>query len=220
MPEDPISKTTNLRRRSRTRQRIVDAAIELHSTIGPARTSFSAVARQAGVTRPTLYAYFPDRPSLFAACTGHVMATDPPPDLAGFSAVADPLERLRQALTGMYAYYRRHAARIASLERDMPFMHMAAPPGRTIEGDRARLIQSLAGELSPTGGRPNLIAATVRHALAFATWRSLTQQPGASDLEAVELMVSLVEDASRREATRPEAKRVRSSKGAARRTDA
>jgi AcrR family transcriptional regulator len=33
-----------------TRQRIVDAAIHLHTTIGPANTTISGVAEEAGVT--------------------------------------------------------------------------------------------------------------------------------------------------------------------------
>ena len=206
---------TRQQRRQDTRRRIVDAAIELHSTVGPARTSFSAVAQKAGVTRPTLYAYFPDKPSLFAACSGHVMATDPPPDLAAFSTVADPIERLRQALTEMYAYYRRHAARIANLERDMPSLHLSVPPGRTIEGERQGLAEGLAAELSSSRSRRDLVTAAVRHALAFATWRSLTQPPGASDDEAVSLMLRLVEHATRSDATRG-----RAPKGPAPRTDA
>ena len=197
MPQRRPPGRTQAERRAQTRQRIVDAAIELHSTIGPARTSYSAVARRAGVTRPTVYAYFPDMPSLFAACSGHAMAIDPPPGLMGWPDVADPIERLRVGLTETYAYYRRHAERIANLERDMPLLQAHMPPGRTMEGDRGRLAETLAADLS--GGRPSeLIVGAVRHALAFSTWRSLTQPPGASDEEAVELMVDLVEDARRR----------------------
>ena len=70
----PGGPRTRQQRRDETRRRIVEAAVELHSTIGPARTSYSAVARRAGVTRPTLYAYFPDKASLFAACSGHANA--------------------------------------------------------------------------------------------------------------------------------------------------
>ena len=38
-----------------TRQRITEVAIELHGTVGPARTTLSAVAKQAGVQRHTAY---------------------------------------------------------------------------------------------------------------------------------------------------------------------
>jgi transposase-like protein len=42
-------------RQAETRQRIVEAAVRLHLTKGPARTSSSDVARFAGVQRNTLY---------------------------------------------------------------------------------------------------------------------------------------------------------------------
>ena len=39
--------------------------------------------------------------------------------------------------------------------------------------------------------------AAIGHALAFPTWRSLTQEHGLSDAEAARLMCRLVEDAGR-----------------------
>ena len=41
-------------RRERTRQRIVEATIELHETVGTARTTISAIAEKAGVQRLTV----------------------------------------------------------------------------------------------------------------------------------------------------------------------
>ena len=43
-----------------TRRRIVRAAVELHGTLGPARTSVSAIAERAGVRRATVHDQFPD----------------------------------------------------------------------------------------------------------------------------------------------------------------
>ena len=59
------------RRQAETRQRIVDAAVELHTSVGPARTTISAIAERAGVERHTVYAHFPDEPTLFRACSTH-----------------------------------------------------------------------------------------------------------------------------------------------------
>ncbi|WP_100589248.1 TetR family transcriptional regulator [Kitasatospora sp. CB02891] len=53
----------------RTRQRIVDAAVDLHGTAGPASTGIAAVAERAGVTRPTRRRH-PNRPSTGASRTG------------------------------------------------------------------------------------------------------------------------------------------------------
>jgi AcrR family transcriptional regulator len=40
-----------------TRRRITEAAVELHETVGPARTTVSAIAEKAGVQRHTYYAH-------------------------------------------------------------------------------------------------------------------------------------------------------------------
>ena len=180
------------RKREQTRRRIVEAAVELHSTIGPSRTSFSAVARLAGVTRPTLYAYFPDEPSLFAACSAHGLALDPPPDPTRWVETAEPWDRLRLALTEMYAYYRRNAGRIANIERDAPFMKMPDFGGRTIQSERRMLAERLGSGFPVTGRSQRLVQAAVRHAVEFATWRTHTEPNDLSDAEAVELMVALV----------------------------
>src|SRR5215212_3358510 len=50
-------------RRERTRQRIVEATIELHETVGTARTTISAIAEKAGGQRLTVYRHFPTNES-------------------------------------------------------------------------------------------------------------------------------------------------------------
>ena len=54
-----------------TRRRITESAVELHGTLGPSRTTISAVAEHAGVRRSTVYRHFPDETALFAACSAH-----------------------------------------------------------------------------------------------------------------------------------------------------
>ena len=53
-----MARTYTLKRRAEqqadTRRRIVDAAVELHTRVGPAATTFSMVAETAGVQRHTL----------------------------------------------------------------------------------------------------------------------------------------------------------------------
>src|SRR3954454_24302077 len=77
-----------------TRRRITESAVELHGTVGPARTSMSAVAERAGVRRSTLYRHFPDEDALFAACSSHWVAENPRPDLEAWAAIEDPDDRL------------------------------------------------------------------------------------------------------------------------------
>src|SRR6266852_9682488 len=90
-----------------TRERIVDATVELHDSFGPARTTISAIAERAGVQRLTVYRHFPDERSLLHACSSHWTGQNPKPDPSSWVSIADPEERLRTALTAIYAYFRK-----------------------------------------------------------------------------------------------------------------
>src|SRR3954452_14509345 len=83
-----------------TRQRITEAAIDLHGSIGPARTSISAIAERAGVRRSTVYRHFADEAAIFDACSAHWNAQNPPPDLSEALALHDPAERTQTVPPG------------------------------------------------------------------------------------------------------------------------
>src|SRR5262245_64125994 len=100
-----------------THRRITEAAIELHGTVGPSRTTLSAVAERAGVERRTLYRHFPNEADLFAACSNDYFAANPWPVLDGWRAIADPEERLAHALDELYAYYERTAPMFRNVMR-------------------------------------------------------------------------------------------------------
>ena len=95
----PAKRKYQLKRRAETqattRQRIVEAALELHATIGPARTTVMDIAKSAGVERVTVYRHFPDELALFSACSAHYRAQNPPPEMSSAAAIEDPVERLR-----------------------------------------------------------------------------------------------------------------------------
>src|SRR3954447_26954993 len=80
-----------------TRRRITEAAVALHGSVGPSRTTISAVADRAGVQRHTVYRHFPTEEDLFAACSTHFAQVNPLPDPAGWHS-------LGQALDELYAY--------------------------------------------------------------------------------------------------------------------
>ena len=101
-----------------TKRRITEAAFELHGTVGPARTTVSAIAKLAGVQRHTVYRYFPTETDLFAACSAHFRDENPYPDVEAWSAVSDPGERLERALDELYAYYERTAPMYNNILRD------------------------------------------------------------------------------------------------------
>jgi AcrR family transcriptional regulator len=175
-----------------TRRRITESAVALHGTVGPARTSVSALAEHAGVRRSTVYRHFPDEASLFAACTAHWMAANPVPDIDAWADIEDPDERLRAALAALYPYYRRTAGMMENLIRDEPVSelvheHFARYRGY-IQAARERLLR---GRASRGQARARERAA-IGHALAFSTWRSLALDEGLDDGQAVELVTRLV----------------------------
>src|ERR671924_105400 len=105
--------TYELKRRAErmreTRDQIAKATAELHGILGPARTTVTAIAERAGVDRVTVYRHFPNDLSLYRACLEHMRKVTPWPDPAGWEA-RDPLERLRVALSDVYAYYDCYSA--------------------------------------------------------------------------------------------------------------
>jgi AcrR family transcriptional regulator len=175
-----------------TRRRITESAVELHGSLGPARTSMSAVAEHAGVRRSTLYRHFPDEMALFEACTSHWRAANPVPDLATWAAIDDPDDRLRLALGELYAFYRSTQHMLENLYRDQaasaPVAHHF---GRFRDYLDAAHMTLMAGR-SARGRARRRVSAAIGHALAFASWRSLAVEQELDDAEAVELMQRLV----------------------------
>ncbi len=176
---------------ARTRQRITESAMALHGTLGPSRTSLSAVAKHAGVRRSTLYRHFPDEAALFRACSGHWMSQHPLPDLEAWSGVRDPAERLRRALNDIYGYYAETEPMLANLMRDLGVVEAIqpqfAPFLNYMEAARATLMVGR----RERGRRAHAVRAAVAHGLAFTTWRSLVREQGCTVDEAVDMMCRL-----------------------------
>jgi AcrR family transcriptional regulator len=165
-----------------TRRRITEATAELHSTIGPARTTISAIAEKAGVQRLTVYRHFPEERELFAACGAHWIAENPPPDPGPWAAIEDPLERLITALTEIYGWYRANEGMIGNTERDAPQLPVLAEVA-----DPDAYLDPVRDLLGPCEAR-----AAIGHALAFSTWRSLTRDQGLDDAGAAALIARIL----------------------------
>jgi AcrR family transcriptional regulator len=187
-----MTRTYTLRRRAEqqaeTRRRIVEAAVDLHSSVGPALTTFSMVAERAGVQRHTLYAHFPDERSLNLACSGLAMERDPLPDADPWRAIADQCERLRTGLRAIYGWYERNASLAACVLRDAEYHALT----REIAGMRFAPHMAAYGEV--LGAKLNARQRTVlRLALSFFTWRTLVREGGLKPGAAVEAMVQAVD---------------------------
>lgn len=176
-----------------TRQRIVEAAIELHGTVGPANTSLSAVARQAGVSRPTLYSHFPDEASLFQACTMHWMSQDPPPDPAAWLEIDDSRQRIGTALSEIYSHYARNEQMIGNVFRDMYVVEsMRSFNVPLVEESFAAMTEILSSAFDDGPDLSVRRSAMVSVTLSFHTWKKLVKVEGLTNDEAADLMAQLV----------------------------
>jgi AcrR family transcriptional regulator len=186
-----------------TRQRITVAAMELHGTVGPARTTISAIAERAGVQRHTVYRHFPDENAILAACSAHFAGLHPWPDTGAWRAQPDPAVRLETALQELYAHYEETAQMMANILRDVELVPSVPPTVVPFELYLEEAVGVLASGWGARGARRTLLLATIRHALDFRTWESLVQRGGISRAQGARLMRALAEDALRVPSAQP-----------------
>lgn len=189
----PYRMTRRAEAEDETRRRITESAAALHEELGPARTSISAIADRAGVRRSTVYRHFPDEEALFAACSSHWLAANPPPDPRGWTAIEDPAQRAETALRELYAFYGRTEGMYASLLRDEPLVPIVERLLRDFHGFLRAIQDILMAGRGLRGRAARRTRAAIGHALAFSTWRSLVREQELADGDAVALMCALVE---------------------------
>jgi AcrR family transcriptional regulator len=169
-----------------TRQKIVEATMQLHEEIGPRATTISAIAERSGVQRLTVYRHFPDETAVFQACTSHWLSLNPPPDPGGWAGIADARARFHAAMTAFYGYFTRTRRMWTVSFQDVSHVPALQGPmaafGGFLDSVRADLIGAF-------GDSPNAdhIAPTIRHALRFQTWSDLEDQ-GLDDAAKVDLV--------------------------------
>ena len=189
-----MTRTYTLKRRAEqqaeTRRRIVEAAVDLHSSVGPALTTFSMVAERAGVQRHTLYAHFPDEQSLFLACSGLAMERDPLPDAESWRAIGDQSERLRNGLKAIYGWYDRNASMAACVLRDAQYHPLTKEIVDMRIGPSMTTYREVLGAKLTTRQR-----AVLALALSFYTWRTLVEENRLKPSEAVDAMVRAIDGA-------------------------
>lgn len=168
-----------------TRRRIVEATVDLHGTVGPARTAISQIAELAGVQRHTVYAHFPDEWSLFLACSAHALERDPLPDPESWLPVPRGAARIELGLAELYAWFERNEGLACCVIRD--------------SNDHALTQKIVELRMAPTFERAGQILgqglderamALLRVALDFGCWRVLARS--CSSPQAAKLMADAV----------------------------
>jgi AcrR family transcriptional regulator len=173
-----------------TRLRIVEAVVGLHGSVGPAETTIADIAREAGVTRLTVYRHFPDVDSLFGACSAHWQSQQTLPDPGSWSQTADAGERVRVALTDIYRFYRDGASMLTRLYHDKETI---PPRFQTMLDERdVHWRELLLQPFRARGHARRRLRAVLGHAVSFWTWRSLCAENGLSDAEAVDAMMTVI----------------------------
>lgn len=172
-------------RQETTRLRIVEAAVDLHTTLGPARTNISQIAERAAVQRHTFYAHFPDERSLFLACSGLAMERSPLPDFKQLQAISPGRARVAAGLEALYDWFDRNAEMAASVLRDAAYHDLT----REMVDLHMTPVFREAGELLGEG-LGERARALLGVSLDFNCWRSLGMSQ--SPAEAAELMADAV----------------------------
>ena len=201
----PYEKRARAAQEQATRLRIIDAAIALHGTVGPARTTISAIAERAGVRRATVYRHFPDERALFLGCSSTFRERNPRPDPGTWGSIPDPAARLTAALDAVYRWYERVEPMLTALLRDVDAM----PIIEELQAGRlaylADVEDGLASGWGARGNAAKRMRATIGLALDFLAWRTLDQR-GLSRTDAIAVMSSAVRAAAA--SGRPDSSRV------------
>jgi AcrR family transcriptional regulator len=174
-----------------TRQRITEAAVELHGTVGPANTTVTDIANLAGVSRMTVYNHFPTDVELFQACSSHWASENPFPDPGSWTG-EDPAERLHRALCELYPWYRGRQQMLGNVIRDTPNVPaLAEVMGPLWESYMGAVVQALVEGWSNTHVDAKAATAMLRLAVDFSSWSTLTGS-GVRDDDAAILMARMV----------------------------
>jgi AcrR family transcriptional regulator len=172
-----------------TRLKIVEATVELHSTVGPSATTVMGIADKAGVTRATVYRHFPDDLSLVNACSMHWLSQQVRPRPDAWVNITGAEDRLRAGLADLYRFYRNGESMLTLIYRD--FDYLPAEHQRELQerADHHRdVLLAAFPERTRAGHR---LRAIVGHVVSFWTWRSLCINNKLTNKAAIDAMVDL-----------------------------
>lgn len=171
-----------------TRQRIVDAALALHTSRGPASTSVRDIAARADVSLVTVYRHFPAADEIYRACRARFFEKYPPPRFEVKPKDARE-ERVRALLRQLYGYYDAVGDLMWPVLRDSELVPEVGAGFREME----KSFTEIAEQAVLAGGRPTpdlqRVVDLVVLFMSLATWRTLVRVRGRTSLETAELAV-------------------------------
>lgn len=156
-----------------TRERILQATMQLHDEQGVAPTTFSDIAKRAGLGQATLYRHFPTLDDLVQACGGHVwqeMRPPTPPDAAAaFDGLGDLTERLEKLVDEIDAFYVRGAPRLALAGRDRELVPALDRFLNAVEAGVEAYVEEALAPSNPPKRTVEVVAAM----MSFPVWQRL-----------------------------------------------
>ncbi len=159
-----------------TRQRIVDAARELHGRQGIAATSWDDIAARAGVGVGTVYRHFPSLDELIPACgeiTMQVVALpDPAMVPALFEDATEPAERIERLVREAFAIYERGARELRAIRREADVHPRIGQDRDQLDASLSALVDTALEPLDTT----QQDRAVARALVDLNTWEALRDQ--------------------------------------------
>jgi len=153
-----------------TRQRIVDATVELHNEQGISGTSMQDVADRAGVALATVYRHFPSLDELIPACGGRNLELNPPPTAAVFDGLETGEQRIAALVAALHANYERGSRSYEVAIAEVHTIPVLARFMAEVSAHLADLVATAAKPFKPDSTQLKLAVGLCD----FLVWRALT----------------------------------------------
>ncbi len=158
--------------RDQTRERILQATMQLHDEQGVAPTTFTQIAERAGVGAATVYRHFPKLGDLVMACGAHVWQEmrPPVPDAVRevFADVRTPHDRLVRLVEELDGFYGRGALRLGLAARDRELVPALDGFLNAVEAG----VEALVREALDGADAPERTVQMVLGLMSFPVWRA------------------------------------------------
>ena len=175
-----------LQKQDELKSRIAAATAELHASKGAAETSYADIARQAGVSLPTVYSHYPDEDELFRGCTSHVAdraPTLPVNEILGATSLSTAIGILVDAMEQQHLYYEPWLAR-----RMEGYITFLAEMSVQVRHEQTALIEEILKHFLGPGKRSNLVAGC-ETVLSFDFWHRLVRGHGLGQPQARQIII-------------------------------
>lgn len=174
-----------------TLRRIVDAALALHTTKGPAFTSVWDIARLADVSPVTVYRHFPSLDALYQACRHRFFEKYPLPSFEELTEIEGTEPRVRTVLEKLYAYYDEVGDLMWPVQRDADLVPELARGFQQLQQLLQELAATALASLDADAQVRRKAQAVLLLLMSLGSWRDLVRVQGLSSREAVNLAVEL-----------------------------